>query len=52
MQQIVWPTDKNRVEGMKFSTEEFRRRLLDECDVHTLLRLPTAPGRRGHSARF
>jgi predicted esterase len=22
-QQIVWPTDKNRVEGMKFSTEEF-----------------------------
>jgi predicted esterase len=21
-QQIVWPTDKNRVEGMKFSTEE------------------------------
>jgi predicted esterase len=23
MQQIVWPTDKNRAEGMKFSTEEF-----------------------------
>lgn len=22
-QQIVWPTDKNRVEGMRFSTEEF-----------------------------
>jgi predicted esterase len=22
-QQIVWPTDKNRVDGMKFSTEEF-----------------------------
>ena len=22
-QEIVWPTDKNRVEGMKFSTEEF-----------------------------
>ncbi|MFM7563514.1 MAG: alpha/beta hydrolase [Planctomycetota bacterium] len=22
-QQIVWPTDKNRAEGMKFSTEEF-----------------------------
>jgi len=22
-QQIVWPTDKNRVEGMKFSTEQF-----------------------------
>ena len=22
-QQIVWPTGKNRVEGMKFSTEEF-----------------------------
>jgi predicted esterase len=22
-QKIVWPTDKNRVEGMKFSTEEF-----------------------------
>jgi predicted esterase len=22
-QGIVWPTDKNRVEGMKFSTEEF-----------------------------
>jgi len=22
-QDIVWPTDKNRVEGMKFSTEEF-----------------------------
>jgi predicted esterase len=22
-QEVVWPTDKNRVEGMKFSTEEF-----------------------------
>jgi predicted esterase len=22
-QEIVWPTDRNRVEGMKFSTEEF-----------------------------
>ncbi len=22
-QEIVWPTDKNRVEGIKFSTEEF-----------------------------
>jgi predicted esterase len=22
-QEIVWPTDKNRVEGMKFTTEEF-----------------------------
>ncbi len=22
-QEIVWPTDKNRVEGMKFSTEQF-----------------------------
>ncbi len=22
-QEIVWPTDKNRVEGMKFSTEDF-----------------------------
>src|SRR5262249_60214263 len=29
-QEIVWPTDKNRVEGMKFSTEEFVEAVIAE----------------------
>jgi predicted esterase len=44
-ERIVWPTDKNRVEGMKFSTEEFvdavvkdtgDRRRLDPGRIFTL----------------
>ena len=36
-QQIVWPTDKNRVEGMKFSTEEFVDAVIgDVGDRHKL----------------
>jgi predicted esterase len=34
-QQIVWPTEKNRVEGMKFSTEEFVEAVIqDLTDKH------------------
>lgn len=29
-QEIVWPTDKNRVEGMKFTTEEFINAVIDD----------------------
>ena len=29
-QQIVWPTEKNRVEGMKFSTEEFVAAVIED----------------------
>jgi predicted esterase len=29
-QQIVWPTDKNRVDGMKFDTEEFIEALIKD----------------------
>ena len=29
-QEIVWPTDKNRVEGMKFTTEEFVEAVITE----------------------
>jgi predicted esterase len=40
-QEIVWPTDKNRVEGMKFTTEEFVEAVIkDVADRH-----PLDPGR-------
>jgi poly(3-hydroxybutyrate) depolymerase len=29
-QEIVWPTSKNRVEGMKFSTEEFVEAVIED----------------------
>ncbi len=32
-QSIVWPTKKNRVEGMKFSTEEFVEAVIDETET-------------------
>src|SRR5262249_52669660 len=36
-QQIVWPTAKNRVEGMKFTTEEFIDAVIkDTGDKHKL----------------
>jgi predicted esterase len=36
-QEIVWPTDKNRVEGMKFTTEEFVEAVIAEVgDKHKL----------------
>ncbi len=36
-QEIVWPTNKNRVEGMKFSTEEFIDTLIkDVAEKHKL----------------
>ena len=34
-QQIVWPTDKHRVEGMKFSTEQFVDAVIEDAfDTH------------------
>jgi predicted esterase len=31
-QEIVWPTGKNRIEGMKFSTEEFVEAVIKDVD--------------------
>src|SRR5262245_10628699 len=60
-QEIVWPTDKNRVEGMKFSTEEFveaviaevgKKHKLDQRRVFTLSWSSSWPAAYALSLRY